>query len=388
LEALEDALPNDHSALVEYWTGEKASYGWSITRSGIRGFRMPPASQLDRQCAAFRKALLATASRNPHLSAERRADLQPKLESRWRNLGAQLAETLFPSGMLSPSTSTVLIVGDGSIESVPFAALSILLPVRTPKTSPRNVTFLNEPSATILSFLEAQHSSPHTMRLAIFTAEQQSTKMQGAWIRHASQNEQRKQAVESSTLPFTGDESAMLRALFGASATRTFSGSSVSPKTLQDLDWSQFSIGHFAMHAALNERYAELNGLSPIGEQGPASAKLLWYGDVCHLHAKLDLVVLSACNTALGEQLQGEGLRGLTQAFFAAGSQRVLGTLWEVDDQATSEWMRHFYESLKQTRSPVTALQNAQARMAGDPQWSSPYYWAGFVLAGDWRPLP
>jgi CHAT domain-containing protein len=156
---------------------------------------------------------------------------------------------------------------------------------------------------------------------------------------------------------------------------------------LQNLDWSQFSIGHFAMHAVLNERYAELTGLA-LGDQHPGSANLLWYGDVCHLRAKLDLVVLSACNTALGEQVPGEGLRGLTQAFFAAGSQRVLGTLWEVDDQATSEWMRYFYQALKDNRSPVKALHNAQERMAANSQWGSPYYWAGFALAGDWRPLP
>lgn len=115
---------------------------------------------------------------------------------------------------------------------------------------------------------------------------------------------------------------------------------------------------------------------------------MLWYGDLCRLRMKLDLVVLSACDTALGEALPGEGFVGLTQAFFAAGSQRVLGTLWPVDDQATSEWMRRFYLALRSTRSPARALRQAQSEMAADAQWSAPYYWAGFVLAGDWRPLP
>jgi CHAT domain-containing protein len=115
---------------------------------------------------------------------------------------------------------------------------------------------------------------------------------------------------------------------------------------------------------------------------------MLWYSDICRVHMPLDLVVLSACNTALGEAVPGEGFVGLTQAFFSAGSQRVLGTLWPVDDQATSEWMRRFYLALRSTRSPARAMGMAQREMAADPQWKAPYYWAGFVLAGDWRPLP
>jgi len=175
---------------------------------------------------------------------------------------------------------------------------------------------------------------------------------------------------------------------FWAQCHTHVSGTSLSPEALRNLDWSEFSIGHFAMHAVLNERYAELTGLALGKQHEPGSANLLWYGDVSHFHAKLDLVVLSACNTALGERIPGEGLRGLTQAFFAAGSQRVVGTLWEVDDQATSEWMPYFYRALKETHSPAKALHDAQEKMAAGSQWSSPYYWAGFVLAGDWRPLP
>jgi CHAT domain-containing protein len=376
LKALKDALPDRNAALVEYWTGERASYAWRITRTGIHSYRLPAVAQLERQCTAFREALLAVVSRDPQRSAEQRAAMQPEMEARWRTLGARLARTLFPSGMIPLSTSTVLIIGDGPIEATPFAALPSSFSVHGTTTPLRSVTFVNEPSATILSVLEAKSRSPRAMRLAIFTAEQ------------SEQASIETPGKEPSALPFTGEESAKLREIFGNGATRSFSGPSITPGTLQHLDWSEFSIGHFAMHAVLNKKYAELTGLV-LGEKRKAeSADLLWYGDVSHLHTNLDLVVLSACNTSLGERLPGEGLRGLTQAFFASGSQRVLGTLWEVDDQATSQWMEHFYGELKKNRSPVKALHNAQEKMAADAQWSSPYYWAGFVLAGDWRPLP
>jgi len=382
LEALEDALPDRHAALVEYWSGEKASYAWSITPRGIRSFRLPPAAELNRQCLDFRKALLAAVSPDPGRTAEQRAAMRLEQEEQLRKLGMQLSRTLLPRGMLAPGTATTFLVVDGPIESIPFAALPDGV-----KAPLRDTVFLNEPSATIFSILESNSIASHPMRLAVFALGSTSASTQDGETQSALQNNGRSHSQEFSSLPFAGDEAMMIRATMGTEATQLFSGS-IDQATLQNLNWNEFSMGHFAMHAVLNQQYAELSGLTLGQERGAGSGTFLWYGDVCHLHAKLDLVVLSACNTALGEQVPGEGLRGLTQAFFAAGSQRVLGTLWEVDDQATSEWMRHFYQSFKKTRSPAMALHAAQSAMAADPQWSAPYYWAGFVLAGDWRPLP
>jgi CHAT domain-containing protein/Tfp pilus assembly protein PilF len=385
LKALENALPDRHAALVEYWSGEKASYAWSITLSGIRSFRLPPATELNRQCLGFRKTLLAAVSPDPSRTAEQRAAMRLAQEEQLRKLGIQLSRNLLPRGMLAPGTATVFLVADGPIESIPFAALPDGL-----KASLRDTVFLNEPSATIFSILENNSITSHPMRLAVFALGATSTSTQDGETHSALQSNGRNHSPEFSSLPFAGDEAMMIRATMGTEATQLFSGARIDQATLQNLNWNEFSIGHFAMHAILNQQYAELSGLTLGRERvsGAGSGNFLWYGDVCHLHAKLDLVVLSACNTALGERVPGEGLRGFTQAFFAAGSQRVLGTLWEVDDQATSEWMRHFYQSLKKTRSPATALHDAQKAMAADPQWSAPYYWAGFVLAGDWRPLP
>jgi CHAT domain-containing protein len=112
------------------------------------------------------------------------------------------------------------------------------------------------------------------------------------------------------------------------------------------------------------------------------------YGDISHLHTPVELVVLSACETANGERVPGEGLLGLSHAFMAAGSQRVLGTLWKVDDEATAAWMRLFYLDLKRSKSPADALRQAQMQMATDSRWHSPYYWAGFTLEGNWHAIP
>jgi CHAT domain-containing protein/tetratricopeptide (TPR) repeat protein len=396
LVGLQSALPDNHSMLVEYWMGETASYGWAISSAGIRSFRVPPAAQLDRLCAAFRKSLLAQASRDPRLSAQQRAAVQPAIEAEQSRLATQLTAALFPGDLLAHPISTLVLVGDGAINAVPFAAVAKLANVSPARAGLRRISFLNEPSATIFSLLESKPVTPRTLRVAVFSDSfsHNSSYAQAAGsyayekIEPSTFPGRNHGAEELPPLPFAHDEAAMLREIFGAAATRSFAGPTITADSLQTLDWSEFSIGHFAMHATLNERYAELTGLSLGNDAHSGTSKMLWYGDVCRLHARLDLVVLSACNTALGESIPGEGLMGLTQAFFAAGAQRVLGTLWEVDDQATSKWMRHYYLALRETHSPTWALRKAQQAMAADAQWSAPYYWAGFVLAGDWRPLP
>jgi CHAT domain-containing protein len=97
-------------------------------------------------------------------------------------------------------------------------------------------------------------------------------------------------------------------------------------------------------------------------------------------------VVLSACRTALGKEVRGEGLVGLTQGFLHAGTPRVVVSLWSVDDRATAELMRVFYDGILQRGlAPARALREAQLSLLRDPRYAAPQHWAGFVLQGDWR---
>ena len=96
--------------------------------------------------------------------------------------------------------------------------------------------------------------------------------------------------------------------------------------------------------------------------------------------------MLSACQTGLGQEIRGEGLVGLTRGFMYAGAARVVASLWQVDDVATAELMRRFYRGmLKEGQRPAAALRTAQVEMWREGVWRSPYYWAGFVLQGEWR---
>jgi CHAT domain-containing protein len=105
--------------------------------------------------------------------------------------------------------------------------------------------------------------------------------------------------------------------------------------------------------------------------------------DIYNLKLRAELVVLSACRTALGKEVRGEGLVGMTRAFMYAGAPRVIASLWAVPDRATSEFMRLFYRHFFEGQSPAAALRSAQLELRKTPRWSAPFFWAGFILQGE-----
>ena len=126
--------------------------------------------------------------------------------------------------------------------------------------------------------------------------------------------------------------------------------------------------------------------LSLVDRRGRPTDGVLHLYDILNLKLSADLVVLSACQTARGGEIEGEGLIGLTRGFLYAGAPRVVATLWAVDDRATALVMKHFYEGmLVRGLTPAAALRSAQAEMANTKGWESPYYWAAFTLQGEWR---
>jgi len=178
--------------------------------------------------------------------------------------------------------------------------------------------------------------------------------------------------------------------------------SSIAPKgdVTEDLDFDaskatalsaqlkDYRIVHFATHGLLNNEHPELSGLvfSLVDKQGNEQDGFLRMLDIYNMELNADLVVLSACQTALGKEIGEEGLIGLTRGFMYAGAPRVVASLWKVDDEATAELMKKFYEGmLRDHQTPAQALRSAQQWMRTQKPWQAPYYWAGFVLQGEWK---
>jgi CHAT domain-containing protein len=151
---------------------------------------------------------------------------------------------------------------------------------------------------------------------------------------------------------------------------------------------AQYRIIHLATHGVLNLNHPELSGLllSMVDENGKEQNGYLGLNEIYNLNWPADLVVLSACETAIGKEIRGEGLIALTRGFMHAGAARVVASLWKVNDRATAELMGAFYrEMIVNKSSPAAALRAAQLKLSRDPRWQNPHFWAGFVLQGEWR---
>jgi CHAT domain-containing protein len=159
-------------------------------------------------------------------------------------------------------------------------------------------------------------------------------------------------------------------------------------QTLARQDLKQYRILHFATHGSLNAEHPELSGLvlSLVDRAGKPVDGFLRLHEIYNLHLDADLVVLSACRTALGKDVHGEGLIGLTRGFMYAGASRVVSSVWNVDDRASARLMERFYTAmLSKGLSPAAALREAQLSLLTEPRWANPHYWAAFGLQGEWK---
>lgn len=187
-------------------------------------------------------------------------------------------------------------------------------------------------------------------------------------------------------LPASRAEVEGIRALFPQ--TRAFLGEAATEAAARSLD-REVDVVHFAVHALLDARLPGLSSLAlsppPAGSNDGTDGRLEVTEIVSSLRLDASLVTLSACQTALGREMGGEGLVGLTRAFLFAGARTVLGSLWAVGDRPTERAMRLFYAGLRAGLDKDEALRRAQAEMLADPATAHPSNWAGFVLVGDFR---
>jgi hypothetical protein len=188
-------------------------------------------------------------------------------------------------------------------------------------------------------------------------------------------------------LPFSRREADEICSIAPGKAKKVL-GFESSKEAVLDPKIREYQIIHFATHSLLNNDHPELSGIvmSLFDRQGNPLDGLVRLLDIYNLDLDSNLVVLSGCRTALGKNLRGEGLVGLTRGFMYAGAAQVIASLWKVDDEATSELMKRFYKAmLRERQRPAAALRTAQLWMQQQERWRSPNYWAAFVLQGDWK---
>jgi len=189
-------------------------------------------------------------------------------------------------------------------------------------------------------------------------------------------------------LQFTREEADQILAVAPRAANLRAIDFKANRATATSGELSKYRYVHFATHGYLDSDRPDLSAvvLSLVDEQGNPQDGFLRAREIYNLNLPAELVVLSACQTGLGKEIKGEGLVGLTRGFMYAGARRVVVSLWNVNDKATAELMQRFYRKmLKDKQSPAASLRSAQIEMWQQKQWQSPYYWAPFVLQGEWK---
>jgi CHAT domain-containing protein len=375
-------LLDDDTLLLSYYLGEQRSFLWLIGPSGSEVFELSRRSAIED--AAERVHRLLQESHNPQA--------QDMVEPATEKLGELVLAPV--AGRLG--TARLIVVGDGKLRYVPFAALPD--PASPRSQPPRLLLHGHEivqlPSASVLAWLRERRTrrsaDPPGLTLIgdpVFDAEDERFTSGRTPTLPASEGPQLTR-LRSSRL-----ELEAISELAAPERTRVLSGfeadKEVVLRTLEPLQGpgSPPQILHFATHSLLDDDIPELSTivLSQVDESGAPRDGMLHLYEISRLRLSADLVVLSACETAGGRLVRGEGLVGMTHGFLAAGASRVLASLWRVEDQATTELMRSFYRELLQNHAaPAAALRTAQLEILEDRRWRAPYFWAGFVLQGEW----
>ena len=188
-------------------------------------------------------------------------------------------------------------------------------------------------------------------------------------------------------LKYSGIEVNNIAKLFpSGNADLLLRGSATEEKVKEEGILEKYQYVHFATHGIVNERKPDFSGIVLTQDEDPNENGFLQAAEIFNLSMNAELVVLSACQTGLGKMVRGEGIVGLTRAFMYAGTPSVLVSLWSVSDISTSKLMEKFYENLiKKKFDKTRALQQAQIFMIKEKKFSHPFYWAPFVLIGDWE---
>jgi CHAT domain-containing protein len=376
---IQRAIDTD-AVLLQYDLGPQRSLVWVATHDSVRVVALAP------------RATIEAAARDVISSLQTSTSSAATLDQQRKTLSDYV---LGPIADLIRA-KRVLVAADGALHYVPFTVLPVTLDgLSAPLITSREV--VNVPSMSALAAQRARRRpEPPSQTLAVFAdpvferTDERLTQTVASATTPAPEESfgTRSGALDLRRLRYSGREARDIAALVPENARLVSEGFSATRDGVLNADLSQYRYIHFATHGLVNSRNPALSALalSQFDQRGNPLAGYLRLDDIYNLDLNADLVVLSACDTALGREIRGEGLVGLSQAFLYAGAKGLVLSLWQVSDAATATLMTRFYEHMiRQGTSPAEALRAAQLSMAAERRWENPYYWAAFVLVGDAR---
>jgi len=405
----------DRTVLLEFLLGEKRSLLWVVSKQSVTVGILHPRKEIENEVAAYRAALTEKASA---------LTLESSLSEIQRR-GKHLYGSLFrPVSNAIPPGSTLIIVPDGNLAYLPFESL-IAGSRRSPSGEVQPVYMLDKfamiygPSASALAAVREggprnQERAKTLLALGDPIVQPEATlakkQVTGATTRSADaatdadadktttpttpsppgspdavSAEYAERGFSLTRLPFTRDEVLGISKLYPAGQSQVYLGEDAREETVKSEQLDAYRYIHFASHGFMDESHPERSGILLSRTPNSPEDGVLQIVEIMRLKLNADLVTLSACSTGMGKLVSGEGVLGLTRAFFYAGARNVTVSLWNVNDSATATLMRSFYGNLNRGLSKSAALRQAKLSLIrGESKlWRHPYYWAPFVLVGE-----
>lgn len=374
------ALADEGRVFVVYLLSEPESFAWTVDRQRVEAHVLPGRERIEK----LARRLVAAQSQAKGVA------VQGTLEATGRELSQAL---LAPFRERLGDSRRLMILADGALHLIPFAALPEPGGAE-PLLVSHEIVML--PSATFLAEqrrrLQDRKPAPGAVAVIadpVFSdSDERLSTAEAAALERSSRSSRKLDPGALPRLTATAREAKAILSLAPPGKTFLAEGPAASRDLVASGVLEQYRIVHFATHGLLHPVLPERSGLvlSLYDAQGRRRDGFLSAPEVARLNLPAELVVLSACQTGLGREMRGEGLVGLTQAFFQAGARRVVVSYWSVQDLATAELMARFYRGLLgEHLPPAAALRAAQLSIRSETRWKSPYFWAGFVLHGDWR---
>ncbi len=389
VEAIQSKLLDDRTALIEYLLGEKRSLVWVVTKHTVTTTTLPGRAEIEKRVAAYRKLL------GERVSA---LTVDESLE-RINVLGGELYDLLIkPIEKDVLACKVLIVVPDGTLSYLPFEAMVVtsghgrntylaerFAIVYGPSASALvTVSEMNRqgmPLRTLLAFGDPVITPPDGLpRIA---AEQSSDSI--ARVRSSSLAEDyEERGFSFARLPYTRDEVLGLGKLFPPDQRQLYLGADAREEAVKGENLKDFRYIHFATHGFLDESHPGRSGILLSHAPDSQEDGILQASEIMRLKLNADVVTLSACSTGLGKLVNGEGVLGLTRAFFYAGARNVVVSLWNVNDSATATLMNAFYLNLRRGFAKSEALRQAKLELlhSSQPLWRHPYFWAAFVIQG------
>lgn len=388
LKALQQKL-DSRTAFVELLLSKTQSHLFVIQKESFRSYQLPPGAELDAAAKNYLR-LLSNPGKVSNISAL------------WHE-GYKLTRLLWGENeeILASLPERIVFIGDEALQQFPLAAL----PRRN--SSPRAPRYLIDdfeivylPALSLLTSSRSSKTPVSRPRPALLLADPVYRLAGPRDLRLEAASEMQleryfpkgRPRVGVGLLPFAAAEADRIVARFGGRPLKVKRGPEASKALILSSDMSAFSIVHLTSHGYQDPSQYELSALmlSEIDERGNEIDGKLRLQDLYRVRLDADLVVASACQTGVGGEFRLEGTTGLAQGFFHAGARRAMVSQWRVESESTAHLMDHFYRYLHAGEPPGAALRlaslalRAEARQLGT-LWDSPYYWAPFVMIGDWH---